>query len=527
MKFSLKSNQVLLLMIFIILAVVLLFGSSYAFVSKSLDGNNTYSLSIGNFELDFTNNNTITLNNTYPVSDYDGLNNPSEFIFTINNKSNYNASYNIIIEENSSLKMSNVIKYSYNLNNNGYTQISLLKDNNTIIQNMILEPKKSDFYRIKFWMDENADSRYMNKTFSAKITAGVSQNEYKYATNVIENLFINKMDNIYGFNNNGENLKNYTEYRYVGKDVNNYVWFNCDYGYTSGNDHCDKWRIIGSFNNTWENGTGVYKSLKIISNDIISNKPYNNYNVISNFNTSTLSEYANGEYYKTIKDNAKNLILKAKWNIGYTLYNNSLNKSYIEEKRGNYFANIGVINTTDYAYAGKYDNFKGTINNEYNNIKNNWMYLNKSWLTMNLSSNSNKDVINVIDSKSGNIISSNIDVVNGFRPSVYLKPDVSIIGGYGTISNPYELDIKYPMSYGTVIKNKYITYYYNDINNTVVKQIIKLNDINEITENIPTLEGNKFIGWSYNNDKNRILYPKNTIYLTDAINLYAIYEKLK
>ena len=37
-----------------------------------------------------------------------------------------------------------------------------------------------------------------------------------------------------------------------------------------------------------------------------------------------------------------------------------------------------------------------------------------------------------------------------FQPAVYLKPDVSIIGGYGTLNSPYEIDIKFPMSYGTV-----------------------------------------------------------------------------
>ena len=38
-----------------------------------------------------------------------------------------------------------------------------------------------------------------------------------------------------------------------------------------------------------------------------------------------------------------------------------------------------------------------------------------------------------------------------YLPSVYLKPDVSIIDGYGTFDNPYELNISYDAEKGLTI----------------------------------------------------------------------------
>ncbi len=53
-----------------------------------------------------------------------------------------------------------------------------------------------------------------------------------------------------------------TEWRYAGPDPNNYVWFNCGPGASSG-DTCEKWRIIGLVNVKTSDGE-IDQRLKII-----------------------------------------------------------------------------------------------------------------------------------------------------------------------------------------------------------------------------------------------------------------------
>lgn len=51
------------------------------------------------------------------------------------------------------------------------------------------------------------------------------------------------------------------KYYFVGSNVNNYIWYNCQDGYTSGEEYCEKWRIISI-----EEDEGV----KIVKDDVVS-----------------------------------------------------------------------------------------------------------------------------------------------------------------------------------------------------------------------------------------------------------------
>ena len=262
------------------------------------------------------------------------------------------------------------------------------------------------------WLSDDADEKYMNKSFSASILLTATQNEYKYASNVIEKLGNTGKDNV---------VRVDTSYRYNKKDAPNYVWFNCKDGFTKGDSYCEKWRIIGSFDNKSELRSDLYPSLKIINT--------NAYNVISynldennNFDEAYINSFANGFYFDNLSNDTQKLILKAKWNIGNVTSSN-YEEAIKEEKNNTYYAYVGLANISDYLYL-KEESFI---------LNNNTLLLNKT-----------NGIVNILNE---NITKGNNLNNYKFVPCVYLRGDVSIISGDGKENNPYELAIRYPLNY--------------------------------------------------------------------------------
>jgi hypothetical protein len=307
--------------------------------------------------------------------------------------------------------MGEVIHYAYKINDESYSKVYVLKDNYTIKQNKVLEINQSDIYKVKIWLSDEADETYMNKSFSASIVLNATQNEYKYASSVMEKLANNHQDNV---------VKEGNEYYYSTNDSPNYVWFNCENGFTKGNDYCEKWRIIGSFYNKSNKRSDLYPSLKIIRSTPFNELAYD-FESNESYDASYINSFANGYYYDKLSSYAQSLILKAKWNIG-----NVTNDKYIdvlkEEKEDTYYTYIGLPNVSDYLYL-----------NDESFFVENTIFLNKT-----------NNIVNILN----NGIKQGININNyNFVPCVYLRGDVSIVSGDGSISNPYELTIKYPLNY--------------------------------------------------------------------------------
>lgn len=417
------NNKTLFLSVCVmVIGLVMIIGTSYSVVINFPLTDDNYSLKVGNVSVDFINDeNKILLSNSFPISDKEALNGGEEFSFSVTNSGNYTANYSLSIEETSTTLIGEVIRFSYNINDTGYNIASTLSENNIINQNMVLEVGKTDSYKMKFWIKEEAGASYMGKIFSAKLVLNTTQNDYKYASSVIEKLGQSNLDGVSKMNN-----KNDIEYRYTGTNPNNYVWFNCHEGYTKGEEYCEKWQIIGSINNTWENGLGIYKTLKIVRNSPVDKVTYFN-NKYNTNNNSSLINYANNTYYNTLSLSAKNLILNAKWNVGTLEKSNSVGELYLKEASDNRYLDVATISPSDYLYIGT----------------DNWLY-SDNLITLNGTSD-NCYIVN-----DNNVIEGDNNQEYNFIPSVFLKPDVSIIGGYGTIDNPYEIGIKFPMSYGTI-----------------------------------------------------------------------------
>lgn len=405
-----KKTYVIALLVFSLGALMLL-GSSYSLIVGNLVSDETYSFDVANFNVQFLDNKEIKISGI-PEDDVTGLKNSQEFSFTISNNSDYDVNYRLDIIENNAINMSRVIHYVYAINDGGYSDVLNLGDYSTINQNKVLKVNEKDTYRIKMWLSLEADEEFMNKTFSANISLVATQNEYKYATNVIEKLAKNNQDNVVVSKNN---------YRYL-KGENNYLWFNCQEGFTTGDDYCEKWQIIGSFKNSTEKTRNEYMMLKIVNTKAYENIPFNNQEKLGDYDESYIETFANGSYYDKLSDQAKKYLIKAKWNIG-TTSGTSYDKALNEEAKKTYYSNIGLLNVSDYLFIAKESFLK----------VDNLMFINK-----------NASDVNVLHTA---LDTGKASESYAFVPCLYLRPDVSIVKGDGSINNPYEIAIKYPMNY--------------------------------------------------------------------------------
>ena len=177
------------------------------------------------------------------------------------------------------------------------------------------------------------------------------------------------------------NHNDITDYRYIGNDPYNYIYFNCDdkneddedYDYAN---NCEIWRIIGVFD--VDDGEGnVEKRIKLVRGDILNNYlTWNNQNH-NEWSLSTTKDYLNtGNYYNRendaanfgLKDSAKNLIKNAKYYLGAinSIQQLSSNDVYSFERSDNKFTLENYCLDNSYLNMCKTDNYCETIN--VNNI---------------------------------------------------------------------------------------------------------------------------------------------------------------
>jgi len=294
------SLKLYLILIFSLIGILLFIGTSWSLVRKTLVLETNVSVETGNLLVSFVNADTFTLSNKVPTYDDIGIKSEDEFNFSITNNGDYAASYSVKIEDCSDGRLSEVIRYAVDYGN-GYEHknIHSLINNPYIIQNKSLAVSAIDNYSVRFWVDIDASEVYASEKFKAKLVISATQEEYKYATDVLEKIYT-------GEEKDGLVLDSNSEYRYVGNEVNNYVWFNCDNGYAKGIKHCEKWRIIGSFKNNLENGFDEYMTLKIIRDEALGdNYVYNSgTSALASYNDSSIKKYLNDVYYKSFDESA-------------------------------------------------------------------------------------------------------------------------------------------------------------------------------------------------------------------------------
>ena len=287
----------------------------------------------------------------------------------------------------------------------------------------------------------------------------------------------------------GTNTDIYDNLRYVGANPNNYITFNEE-----------TWRIIGIFNvynvetNKYENLAKIIRNDKIIvcawdtsasginnawginewnqadlmyelncdgSNDSTYCREDITNGYLSNLTTGTTKWYsynnngrsANYDYKNNIKSNYINKIAKVKWTLGgYLNSSNSALNMYNAERgtahinnppdgipRKDYWeGKIALMYPSDYGFASSDSLCRENLENCADNKANNWLFNNNSDWT--LTSLSNNSYYTFYINTDGGLTSYFSGLSYAVRPVLFLKSDVTISSGNGTIDNPYVIN---------------------------------------------------------------------------------------
>ena len=174
-----KNKKIIILIILILISILTLIGSSYALLTKTFTSKKL-SVEVGTLKVDFTEGNAITLDNTKPMSDSDGLN-TTPYTFTITNSGTIDSYYTISNEEDSNNTLDTTyLKYKL-VSNDGYDSgIKRLKDIGTgtyrIVDERALLKSKSVTYKLYLWIASDAGNDIQNKIYKSKIIVNSTSN---------------------------------------------------------------------------------------------------------------------------------------------------------------------------------------------------------------------------------------------------------------------------------------------------------------------------------------------------------------
>ena len=500
---KLKQNK-LILIIFMISIILIIIGVTYSLYEILFTGRKEQVIDAGGivFKYNETSDGLILDNNSI-LDDTAGKIQEKYFDFEISLASNKNTSINYIIaiDENdiSTLTNDKVKVYLTNQDNIEIvnpTSISQLevdvnKNNYKKLYNKQINQGEKHLYRLRTWIDDTADL-YTETSNDGNHTLEMKDVIYKFKVNVYTvvnneetittgaDILIKLTDNkdnsgLYTITHPADNTlqigatEDITEYRYRGASPKNYVTFNNE-----------TWRIIGVF--PTDDGTGkIENRIKIIKNQSIGGKSWDTGKSNNWARPATLNTELNGTYLNSLDNTSKNMIGNTKYYLGgyktsdiqkdvMYQYERKINGStyYNGSNPNNWVGELGLMYASDYGYAVSDECTQNLYN--YNNAtckNNNWLFKsNTEWiLSQDVSSSNNAFTVNS-DGPVG------INVVNysqlAVRPVLYLKPDVKIIVGHGTSTDPYVLGINQKDTSGAntpVLASNMVPVYYDDSKN--------------------------------------------------------------
>ena len=501
---KLKQNK-LILIIFMISIILIITGVTYSLYEILFTGKKEQVIDAGGivFKYNETSDGLILDNNSI-LDDTAGKTQEKYFDFEISLASNKNTSINYIIaiDENdiSTLTNDKVKVYLTNQDNIEIvrpTSISQLevdvnKNNYKKLYNKQINQGEKHLYRLRTWIDDTKDL-YIETSNDGNHTLEMKDVIYKFKVNVYtvvnnEETITTGADTLIKLTDNKDNSGLYTithpadstlqigateditEYRYRGKDPKNYVTFNNE-----------TWRILGVF--PTDDGTGkIENRIKLIKDQSIGNKYWDTGNSNNWARSATLNTELNTTYLNNLSPTAQSMIGNTKYYLGG--YNNSLqipkDVMYQYERKinggtyyngsnpNNWVGKLSLMYASDYGYAVS-DECTQTLYN-YNNAtckNNNWLFKgNNEWiLPQNASFRYSVFFVNFEGLVGHNIVYNDKYAV---RPVLYLKPDVKIIVGHGTSTDPYVLGINQKDTSGAntpVLASNMIPVYYDNSKN--------------------------------------------------------------
>ena len=390
---------VLLMIIGIMLSISLLVGVSYALWSNTHVQEGQGVVESGCFSTDFTEVNSISLSNSYPISDSKGMES-KPYQFTITNTCSVDAKYEVNFEVlGSSTLSSDYVKLAIgskkdilsNYESKSTTIDGAIGSNN--IANGWLKPEESITYDLRLWIDEETTlEQGEGKGLSGKVVV-VSVGDELNDSLISLLLEQYKEENEVGLVKDSENPNLYY-YKGTNEEVaNNFLWYG---------GH--QWRVL-------EFDTEA-KTLTLITQQPLTSINLNDslWGNATDYENSFLNKWLKNTFLGNLNDNIKENIITKDFYVG--------NKDNITSVIFNY--SVGLLDNNQYLRAGGANSFL--------DIKDYW------WLG-NTAGGSEFARINAV----GEIEASTLHNGGGIRPSIVIN-DISINAGNGTLKNSYKID---------------------------------------------------------------------------------------
>ena len=168
-----KKKYIVISVVIILISIIALVGASYALLTMTIEGDKEITLTAGILKVDFSEGDNISIENSAPMSDKEGLQ-TTPYTFTVTNTGNINAYYHVSLEEDSNNTLSNSYLKMKITGNNGYDSgVIRVSDYGVgsfeIIGEDVLEPSDEVTYQLWMWLDENADNSAQGTIYQSKI----------------------------------------------------------------------------------------------------------------------------------------------------------------------------------------------------------------------------------------------------------------------------------------------------------------------------------------------------------------------
>ena len=260
-----KDKKILILSIIgVLMLVSIVVATSYAYFVANVSGNkdtNNVVVTNGVMALEYKDGDEITLDNAVPG-------NSVTKTFTVKNTGNVATNYTIYFSELSNKFVDKTdLVYTLTSTDGGknVAQTQVPSTNEAMVSNYAIDAGKTHTYILTITFlnkDENQDYN-QGVSFSTKVTINetkkyVEPTKFEMLGKTIETTEVATDDP----DNN---------IRYIGKDPNNYVYFNCSDYNNQSDSTCEKWRIIGVFKNMTKSDGTKEDLVKIIRDDILNN----------------------------------------------------------------------------------------------------------------------------------------------------------------------------------------------------------------------------------------------------------------
>ena len=258
--------------------------------------------------------------------------------------------------------------------------------------------------------------------------------------------------------------------RYIGANPSNYIYFNCSDYNNQSDSTCEKWRIIGVFNNVTKSDGTKENLVKIIRDESIGNIAWDS-NSVNDWSTATLQQNLNsGTYYTTTlkNDTTRNAIEEVVWNLGgtdnhYSSASNGLASHWYGYERGTtvysgrptkWTGKIGLMYPSDYGYATSGGTTKDRAaclakellywdSSDFSDCKGNYYLYNSSLYQWTLAPCSAYAYYVYSVGRDGIVTRGSASYPDdAVRPALFLKSNIQVDKGTGAKSDPYRLKMQ-------------------------------------------------------------------------------------